>query len=93
MRRREFITIFVGATTWPFVARAQQPDRMRRIGVLQNNDKSDPVMQRRTTLIVQGLQNLGWREGTNLVIDYRYGADDSERNRLAAGELVRLNQT
>ena len=48
---------------------------MRRIGVLQYINKSDPVLQRRITVFVQGLQKLGWREGTNLVIDYRYGAE------------------
>ena len=51
--------------------RAQQPERMRRIGVLQYINKSDPELQRRITVFVQGLQKLGWREGTNLVIDYR----------------------
>ena len=91
MRRREFITLLgSAAATWPVAARAQQPERMRRIGLLQYN-KSDPVLQRRTEVFVQGLQKLGWREGTNLVIDYRYGADDSGRIRLDAAELVRLN--
>jgi putative ABC transport system substrate-binding protein len=92
MRRRDFITLLGGVTAaWSLSARAQQPERMRRIGVLQSFNTSDPVLQRRTTLFVQGLQRLGWREGTNLVIDYRYGADDSEHIRLDAAELVRLN--
>ena len=92
MRRREFIACLTGAATaWPFVARAQQPERMRRIGILQVINKSDPELQRRTAVFVQGLQKLGWREGANLVIDYRYGADDSERIRLDAAELVGLN--
>jgi putative ABC transport system substrate-binding protein len=92
MRRREFIACLTGAATaWPFVARAQQPERMRRIGILQVINKSDPELQRRTAVFVQGLQKLGWREGANLVIDYRYGADNSERIRLDAAELVGLN--
>ena len=92
MQRREFITILGGtAITWPLAVRAQQPERMRRIGVLQYINKSDPELLRRISVFVQGLQKLGWREGTNLVIDYRYGADDSERIRLDAAELVRLN--
>ena len=90
MQRRDFIRL-VGATAmWPLVAHAQQPERMRRIGVLQYINKSDPILQRRITVFVQGLQKLGWREGTNLVIDYRYGAEDSERIRLDAAELVGL---
>jgi putative ABC transport system substrate-binding protein len=64
---------------WPLVAHAQQPERMRRIGVLQYINKSDPELLRRITVFVQGLQKLGWREGTNLVIDYRYGADIPNR--------------
>jgi len=92
MQRREFIKILGGtAITWPLAVRAQQPERMRRIGVLQYINKSDPVLLRRITVFLQGLQKLGWREDTNLVIDYRYGADDSERIRLDAAELVRLN--
>ena len=76
MQRREFITILGGtAITWPLAVRAQQPERMRRIGVLQYINKSDPELQRRISVFVQGLQKLGWREGTNLVIDYRYGAE------------------
>jgi putative tryptophan/tyrosine transport system substrate-binding protein len=84
VRRRDFITLLGGAAvSWPVTARAQQPERMRRIGVLQVISESDPELRRRITVFVQGLQKLGWREGANLVIDYRYGADDSERIRLA----------
>ncbi len=92
MRRREFITLLRGvAVSWPLTARAQQPERMRRIGVLQVINESDPELQRRIAVFVQGLQKFGWREGASLVIDYRYGADDSERIRLDAAELVGLN--
>jgi putative ABC transport system substrate-binding protein len=72
------------------VARAQQPERIRRIGVLQYINESDPELQRRVAVFVQGLQKLGWRERGNLVIDYRYGADDSEQMRRDAVELVGL---
>jgi putative tryptophan/tyrosine transport system substrate-binding protein len=90
-RRREFIALIGGAVTaWPLVARAQQPERMRRIGVLQYINESDPELQRRVAVFVQGLQKLGWREGANLVIDYRYGADDFEQMRRDAAELVGL---
>src|SRR3974377_562191 len=92
MRRREFIALVGGgaAAVWPLVARAQQPERVRRIGVLQSINVGDPDAQRRVAVFVQGLQKLGWREGANLVIDYRYGGDDSEKIRRDAAELVGL---
>jgi putative tryptophan/tyrosine transport system substrate-binding protein len=91
MRRRNFIAGLASTTAaWPVAARSQQPERMRRIGVLQYINESDPELQRRVAVFVQGLQKLGWRDGANLVIDYRYGADDSERMRLEAAELVGL---
>jgi putative ABC transport system substrate-binding protein len=90
MRRREFITLIGGAAAWPLAVRAQQPEQMRRIGVLQTGNESDPETQRRIAAFVQGLQKLGWREGANLVIDYRLAGDNSERIRLDAAELVGL---
>ena len=75
MQRRDFIRLVGTTAMFPLVARAQQPERVRRIGVLQYINKSDPELQRRVTIFVQELQKLGWREGANLVIDYRYGAD------------------
>jgi putative ABC transport system substrate-binding protein len=91
MRRREFITLLGSvAASWPLCAWAQQPEQMRRIGVLQTGNESDPETQRRIAIFVQGLQKLGWREGTNLMIDYRFAADDSERVRLYIAELVGL---
>ena len=90
MQRRDFIRLVGTTAMFPLVARAQQPERVRRIGVLQYINKSDPELQRRVTIFVQELQKLGWREGANLVIDYRYGAGDSERIRLDAAELVAL---
>jgi putative ABC transport system substrate-binding protein len=90
MRRREFIALLGVVASRPVAVRAQQPERMRRIGVLQYINEGDPELQRRVVVFVQGLQNLGWREGANLVIDYRYGADDSEQMRRDAAELVGL---
>jgi putative tryptophan/tyrosine transport system substrate-binding protein len=90
MKRREFIGLIGGAAAWPLAARGQQPDRVRRIGVLQPGNENDPEWQRRTAVFAQGLQKLGWTEGANLVIDYRWAGDNSERIRLYAAELVAL---
>jgi putative ABC transport system substrate-binding protein len=91
MKRREFITVLGGAAAaWPVAARAQQSGRVRRIGVLQPIDESDPEGQRRRAAFDRGLQKLGWTEGTNLVIDYRWAGSDSERSRRYAAELVGL---
>jgi putative ABC transport system substrate-binding protein len=90
MRRREFITLLGSAATWPLAARAQQPERMRRIGVLMNFAENDPAAQARLTAFLQALQQLGWTNGGNVRIDIRWSAGDSERNRRYAGELVTL---
>jgi putative tryptophan/tyrosine transport system substrate-binding protein len=91
MRRREVITLFVrAAATWPLAARAQQPEQIRRIGALMNLAADDPESQRRVTAFVQGLQQLGWTDGRNVRIDFRWGADDAERIRTYAAELVAL---
>jgi putative tryptophan/tyrosine transport system substrate-binding protein len=71
MRRREFITLLGGAAAWPVAARAQQPERVRRIGVLTNLAADDPEGQARITALVQSLQQLGWTDGRNVRIDYR----------------------
>jgi putative ABC transport system substrate-binding protein len=89
--RREFITLLGGAAAaWPLAARAQQVERMRRIGVLVNFTADDAVSQGRLTAFVQGLQELGWTVGRNLQIDYRWGAGNVERYRTFAAELVAL---
>jgi ABC-type uncharacterized transport system substrate-binding protein len=89
--RRRFISALGGAAVaWPLATRAQQAERMRRIGVLQTGNGSDPEWQRRIAIFVQSLQKLGWKESANLVIDYRLSGEDSERIRLYAAELVRL---
>jgi putative ABC transport system substrate-binding protein len=90
MRRREFIILSGTAATWPLVARAQQPNRVRRIGVLLASDENDPDWQLRTATFVKDLENLGWKVGENLVIDFRSAGNNSERIRLYATELVGL---
>src|SRR5215470_5531868 len=91
MRRREFIKVIGGgAAAWPFAARAQQPDAMRRIGVLMNFAADDAVAQARVTAFLQALQQLGWTNGGNVRIDIRWSAGDPERNRRHAAELVAL---
>jgi ABC-type uncharacterized transport system substrate-binding protein len=90
MTRREFITLLGGAAaTWPLAARAQQGERMRRIGVLVAV-ADDPEGQARIAAFLQGLQQLGWAEGRNLQIDTRWGAGDADRFRKYAAELVAL---
>jgi len=90
LKRREFITLGGSAAAWPLVARAQQPDRMRRVGVLLPFTADDPEGQARLMAFAQGLQQLGWVVGTNLRIDARWGAGDAERNRKNATELLAL---
>jgi len=91
MRRREFITLLGGAAvTWPLAARAQQPDRMRRIGVLVNTTADDPEGQARIAAFHQGLQELGRTLGRNTRIDVRWGAIDADSSRRYATELVAL---
>jgi putative ABC transport system substrate-binding protein len=91
MKRREFISLLGGAAAaWPLPARAQQPDRMRRIGVLMNLAADDPEASVRFAAFLQGLQELGWAIGRNMSIDTRWGAGDIERYRRYAAELVAL---
>ena len=92
MRRRDFITLLGGAAAaWPLAAQAQQqPDRVRRIGVLQAIDESDPEAQLRKAAFVRRLQELGWTDGRNVRIDYRSAAGDDDRARRYATELVTL---
>ena len=94
MKRREFITLLGGAVAWPLAARGahgQQPDRMRRIGVLTNLGADDPESLARIGAFLQGLQELGWTVGRNVRIDYRWGdVGDTDRVRTSAAELVAL---
>lgn len=91
MRRRDFVAGLGAAAAWPFVARGQQPERMRRVGVLIFSAESDPQTATRTGALREGLQKLGWTEGVNLRIDYRFCAADPARLNLYAEELVRLS--
>ena len=87
MRRREFITLLGGAAAWPLAARAQQPERMRRIGVLMSFAANDPEAQSRAAAFENGLRQLGWVRGHNLSIEYRW-ADNPDVLRTDATELV-----
>jgi putative tryptophan/tyrosine transport system substrate-binding protein len=92
MRRREFLAGIAGAAAaWPFGARAQQaPARMRRIGVLTGTNAEDSEGQARIAAFLHGLQQLGWTDGRNVRIDYRWSAGDPELGRRYAAELVAL---
>jgi putative ABC transport system substrate-binding protein len=90
MRRREFITLLGGVAAWPLAARAQQAERMRRIGVLINLLADDPEGQARVAAFLQGLQEAGWAVGRNAQIDIRWGMGDVERIRKNVTELVAL---
>jgi putative tryptophan/tyrosine transport system substrate-binding protein len=91
MRRREFITTLGGVVAaWPLAAHAQQPERMRRIGVLMALAENDPEEQVRYAAFVEGLQQLGWTDGRNVRIDVRWSAGDADRGRKYAAELVAL---
>ena len=89
MRRREFITVFgVAALAGPRAARAQKADRVRRVAVLMSRAAGDPEEQARFAGFLQGLQKLGWTDGRNVRIDYRWAAADADRSRTYAAELV-----
>src|SRR5215468_9561613 len=91
MKRRAFITLLGGAAAaCPLTARAQQGERMRRIGVLMNLASDDAEGQARLAAFHQGLQQLGWTVGRNVQIDYRWGAGNADRIRKFAAELVAL---
>jgi putative ABC transport system substrate-binding protein len=91
MIRRTFIALLGGAAAaWPLAARAQQPERMRRIGVLLNITADDPQSQARLAAFAQGLQQLGWTIGQNVLADYRWGGGSAEAMRKHAAELVAL---
>jgi putative ABC transport system substrate-binding protein len=91
VRRRAFITLLGGAAAaWPLAARAQQADRVRRIGVLTSLSMDDPASQARLTTLQQGLQQLGWTESRNIQIDWRWGAGSADNLRKYAVEIVAL---
>src|SRR5438128_7674501 len=89
MKRREFISFIGGAAAaWPLAVRAQEPGRMRRVGVLLALVDSDPEVQPRIATFQRELENLGWTEGRNIQIEYRWASGDAERFPIVAAELV-----
>jgi putative ABC transport system substrate-binding protein len=90
MNRRAFITLLGGAAAWPLAARAQQPDRVRRIGVLMLYPENDPEGQLRATALRNGLQKRGWAVGGNIEIDFQWGLGDADWIRSAGAQLLRL---
>ena len=92
MRRRTFIAGLGSAAAWPLAARAQQGERVRRIGVLLPADGDDPMWKRILSAFTQALAGLGWTDGRNVRMDLRwYGGDDTNRIRALAKELVGLH--
>src|SRR5829696_1896961 len=89
MKPREFVGLFGGAVAWPVAARAQPPERMRRIGVLVGLAENDPEMKQRLAGFREGLERLGWSEGGNVTIDYRFAPAGTQAH-LLARELVAL---
>jgi len=90
MRRRDFIMLAGGAATWPLAARAQQPNVVRRVGVLMNGTATDAVLQSYVDTLVSRLDQLGWREGRNLHVDLRWSGGDAELARIYAAQLIGL---
>jgi putative tryptophan/tyrosine transport system substrate-binding protein len=90
MRRREFMALLGGAAAWPLAARAQQGERMRRVGVLSSLTADDPEGQARLAAFLQGLQQLGWSDGRNVRIDTRWAAGEADHIDRYAGELAAL---
>jgi putative ABC transport system substrate-binding protein len=88
--RRDFITLFGGAAAWPLAARAQQGERVRRIGVLMGRDENDPVSKSEVSAFTQALGDLGWTDGRNVRMDLRWFGDDINRIPALAQDLVSL---
>jgi putative tryptophan/tyrosine transport system substrate-binding protein len=90
MNRRHFIALVGGAAAWPLAARAQQREKVRRIGMLMPYAANDPQVQIRNAAFLQGLQQLGWTVGQNVQIDYRWSGGNMDDTRRYAAELVAL---
>jgi hypothetical protein len=89
MKRRTFITLLGGAAAmWPLAARAQQTERVRRIGILTYLASDDADWQSRNAAFLQGLQELGWAVGRNVRIDYRWGASNFDPERMRKGYSI-----
>jgi putative ABC transport system substrate-binding protein len=90
MQRREFITLLGGAAAWPLTARAQQPEQIRRVSVLVGLDEKDPETQRRAKAFRLGMRDLGWTEGRNVQIEYRFVGANQESINQHVAELISL---
>jgi putative ABC transport system substrate-binding protein len=90
LRRRKFIAGLGGAAAWPLAVRAQQGNRVRRIGVLHPGEENDPPWKARLSAFTQALADLGWTDGRNVRMDLRWAGDDINRTRALAQELVGL---
>jgi putative tryptophan/tyrosine transport system substrate-binding protein len=90
MRRREFVMLLCAAAAWPLAARAQQGDRMRRIGVLMNVSADDPDAQANVVTFLKAMQQLGWIDGSNVRIEFRWGTGNADNIRKYAVELAAL---
>src|SRR5262249_30655971 len=90
MKRREFITLLGGAAAWPLAARAQQGNRVRRIGVLMSGNENDPRSKTYVSAFTQALAALGWTDGRNVRVDLRWAGGDTNRSLALAQELVGL---
>ena len=93
MRRREFIAGLGSTAVWPVVVRAQQGDRVRRIGVLMPSDENDPVVKTYVSAFMQALAGLGWADPRNVRMDLRWGGGDINQILALAHELVALHPT
>ena len=93
MNRRDFITLLGGAAAWPLAARAQQGDRVRRVGMLIGFDENDPVGKTNVAAFTQALAELGWTDGRNVRMDLRWAGDDINRIRALAQELSACSPT
>jgi putative tryptophan/tyrosine transport system substrate-binding protein len=93
MRRREFIAGIAGAATWPLAAWAQQPERMRRIGVLMSGDENNFLERPFFPAFTQPLADLGWTDGHHVRMDIRWGGGDMNRIRALAREWSARNPT
>ena len=90
INRREFMTLLGGAAVWPLAARAQQGDRVRRIGLLMPLDENDPLAKPYRSAFTEALADLGWTDGRDMRMDVRWAGGDINRIRASAQELVGL---
>src|SRR5450631_891964 len=90
MQRRRFLGVLGGAATWPLTARAQQPNRLRRVGILMPFSESDTEVQMRVRAFKQELQRLGWIEGSQVNFDVRWTTDNMDLVRANAASLLEL---